>query len=151
MSFIFLCDWKKNVITFPHLWKLYEMKISTSIKKILLEKSHIHYFSFQERLLFFFYSPPTTLLSMAHRILVPQPGIKPVFPAVEAQGLNHWTTRELPRCWYWLDKTTGSVPRYLRTFSGQFPRGDVCVNDPASQQGPLNGEHVTGLVTFSLT
>ena len=29
-------------------------------------------------------------------ILVPQPGIKPVLPAVEAQSLNHWTAREVP-------------------------------------------------------
>ena len=28
--------------------------------------------------------------------LVPQPGIKPVPPAVEAWSLNHWTTREVP-------------------------------------------------------
>ena len=32
----------------------------------------------------------------AQRIIVPQPGIEPVPPAVEAQGLNHWTTREVP-------------------------------------------------------
>ena len=30
-------------------------------------------------------------------ILVPQPGTKPAPPAVEAQSLNHWTTREVPR------------------------------------------------------
>ena len=30
-------------------------------------------------------------------ILVPWPGIEPVPPAVEAQSLNHWTTREIPR------------------------------------------------------
>ena len=29
-------------------------------------------------------------------ILVPQPGIEPTPPAVEAQSLNHWTTREVP-------------------------------------------------------
>ena len=29
-------------------------------------------------------------------ILVPQPGIKPAPPAVEAQSLNHWITREVP-------------------------------------------------------
>ena len=28
--------------------------------------------------------------------LVPLPGIKPISPAVEAQSLNHWTTREVP-------------------------------------------------------
>ena len=31
---------------------------------------------------------------IACRILVPQLGIKPVPHAVEAQSLNHWTTRE---------------------------------------------------------
>ena len=34
--------------------------------------------------------------SLACRILVPQPGIKPVPPAVEMQHLNHWTAREVP-------------------------------------------------------
>ena len=33
---------------------------------------------------------------MACRILVPQPGIKPIPPAVEAQCVNHWPTRKLP-------------------------------------------------------
>ena len=32
---------------------------------------------------------------MACGILVPRPGIEPVPPAVEAQSLNHWTTREI--------------------------------------------------------
>ena len=30
--------------------------------------------------------------------LVPQPGIKPVPPAVQAQGPNHWHAREAPTC-----------------------------------------------------
>ena len=29
-------------------------------------------------------------------ILVPQPGIEPLPPAVEAQSFNHWTAREVP-------------------------------------------------------
>ena len=29
-------------------------------------------------------------------ILVPQPGVEPVHPAVKALSLNHWTTREVP-------------------------------------------------------
>ena len=29
-------------------------------------------------------------------ILVPQPGIEPQPPALEAQILNHWPTREVP-------------------------------------------------------
>ena len=32
-------------------------------------------------------------------ILVPQLGIEPVPPAVEAWSLNHWTAREVPRRW----------------------------------------------------
>ena len=34
--------------------------------------------------------------SAAYRILVTQPGIEPVPPALGAQSLNHWTTREVP-------------------------------------------------------
>ena len=33
----------------------------------------------------------------AHGILAPQLGIKPTPPAVEAQILNYWTTREVPQ------------------------------------------------------
>ena len=33
---------------------------------------------------------------MACKILVPQKGIKPAPPAVEAWSVNHWTTREVP-------------------------------------------------------
>ena len=31
------------------------------------------------------------------KILAPQPEIKPMPPAVEAQSLNHWTIREVPQ------------------------------------------------------
>ena len=34
------------------------------------------------------------------RDLVPSPGIKPGPPALEAQSLSHWTTREVPACAY---------------------------------------------------
>ena len=34
---------------------------------------------------------------MACGILVPQPGIEPTPPAVEAQSLTHWTAREVPK------------------------------------------------------
>ena len=33
---------------------------------------------------------------MAFRVLVSQPGIEPITPAVKVQSLNHWTTREVP-------------------------------------------------------
>ena len=44
------------------------------------------------RLLFLFF----WLCHTARWILVPRPGIKPIPPAVEAQGPNHWTARECP-------------------------------------------------------
>ena len=34
---------------------------------------------------------------VAHRILVPQPGIEPMPPALEVQSSNHWITRGVPR------------------------------------------------------
>ena len=35
-------------------------------------------------------------------ITVPQPGIEPMPPAVEAWNLNHWTAREVPKFFYFL-------------------------------------------------
>ena len=38
----------------------------------------------------------------ACKILVSQPGIEPMPPAVEAQSLNHWAAREVPVCIYFI-------------------------------------------------
>ena len=54
---------------------------------------------------------------MARRILVPQPGIEPLLPAVEAQSLNHCTAREIPTCSSFLSISNQPGPRpelYLR-------------------------------------
>ena len=45
----------------------------------------------------FFFSLIFWPCCMACGVLVPQLGIEPEPPAVEAQSLNHWTTREVPR------------------------------------------------------
>ena len=55
---------------------------------------------------FFFFKEITSYLTvyclkffLGHTVRyveLPQPGIEPVPPAVEAQSLNHWTTREVP-------------------------------------------------------
>ena len=41
---------------------------------------------------FFFFLPYQAVCG----ILIPQPGIEPVPPALGAQSLNHWTTRKSP-------------------------------------------------------
>ena len=46
--------------------------------------------------LFFFFS--LWLPRAACEIFVPQAGIEPMSPALEAQNLNHWTAREVPFC-----------------------------------------------------
>ena len=43
---------------------------------------------------FFFFFLAT--LCMACGILIPQSGIEPTTPSLGAQGLNHWTAREVP-------------------------------------------------------
>ena len=55
--------------------------------------SNLFYLRLSELLIFIlFYFWPH---HMACRILVPQPGIEPLPPAVEVWSLNHWTTREV--------------------------------------------------------
>ena len=46
--------------------------------------------------LFFFFFLTFWLCLLARGILVPRPGIEPAPPAVEAQSLNHRSTREMP-------------------------------------------------------
>ena len=46
---------------------------------------------------------------MACGIFVPQPGIKPMPPAVEVRSLNHWTAEEVPTANYLLK--TPNLPK----------------------------------------
>ena len=50
-------------------------------------------------------------------ILVPQPGIKHTSPALAAQSLNHWTTREVPKCKFDLS----NAPMASQQLSGSSP------------------------------
>ena len=54
----------------------------------------------------------------ACKILVPQPGIEPLSPAVEAQSLNRWTAREVP---FWAYFLHVSLFLYIKTIG--FGRG----------------------------
>ena len=54
---------------------------------------HVFFFCIDFYLFFFFFWPHPKV----HGILVPQPGIKPMPPAVEVQSLNSWTPREVPK------------------------------------------------------
>ena len=62
------------------------METIQKLKKQHKDKTTHNFLSF-----FFFFG-----CAAACRILVPQPGIEPVPPAVEAWSPNHWTTREVP-------------------------------------------------------
>ena len=42
-------------------------------------------------------------------ILVPQPGMEPVPPTVEAQGVNHWTIREVPSLCQFLTQIQSAI------------------------------------------
>ena len=52
---------------------------------------------------------------MACRILVPQPGIQPVPPAVEVQSVKHWTPKKVPG---------GHLFYVAKTAPGRPSRGD---------------------------
>ena len=52
------------------------------------------YFLFKYLFLFIFW--PYQVLVAACGILVPQPGIRPTPPVMEAWNLNNWTAREVP-------------------------------------------------------
>ena len=54
------------------------------------------FFFFYIELLFFPFIFTYLALQPACVILVPQSGMKPKTPALEAQNLNHWTAREVP-------------------------------------------------------
>ena len=77
-------------------------------------------------------------------LLVPQPGIKPMPPAVEAQFPNHWTSREVPRYFFFTFKRKKILG---------FPGGSVVKNlnyqsrrhrfDSQSRKIPRVSEHLS--------
>ena len=48
---------------------------------------------------------------VACRILIPPPGIQPAPPVFEAWSLNHWTTREVLKVWFWREAESLSHAR----------------------------------------
>ena len=56
-------------------------------------------------------------------ILVPQPGIKPAPPAVEARSFNHWTAREVPKF------------MLLKRIIQDFPGGPAVKTSPSNAGG----------------
>ena len=79
---------------------------------------------------FFFLAMQCSILG----ILVPQPGIKHISPALAAQSLNHWTTREVPKCKFDLS----NAPMASQQLSGSSP--NAC-------NGPTMSGLVSGLVS----
>ena len=65
----------------------------------------------------------------ACEILAPQPGVETALPALEAQSLNHWTVREVPRISF---KYSLGYILYLC-----FRHNDQSPNDPKTQENPL--------------
>ena len=69
-----------------------------------------------------------------HQILVFQSGVEPAPPALEAQNLNHWTTREVPGVFFY------NLP-FLAPFS--FYVGEM---DKQNHPSGVRSVNVTGLI-----
>ena len=102
------CAKWKSAVTKGHIFHLHEIsRIGKFIKteKRLATRSdcliNIVYFVF----LFYFYLfnefiQLCQVLAVAYGILVPWPAIKPRPPALRTWGLSRWTTREVPRVFF---------------------------------------------------
>ena len=80
-------------------------------------------------------------------ILVPQPGMEPVPPAVEAQSLNHWTIKEV----HFSMLVESISPNLLQPASlGMFGWGHVLVPDPVVKQtgSQVNGKKISTWYKF---
>ena len=62
----------------------------------MLNDIYIYLIFFRELFLLLFILKQFWLYHMSCGILVSQPGIEPMLPAVEVQSLNHWATRGVP-------------------------------------------------------
>ena len=76
------------------------LPLQALIKGAFLSEAHLIH------LLTFFFFWPHCIIFM---ILVPQPGIEPVSPALGVWNLNHWTAREVPQPLFFIALTTPSL------------------------------------------
>ena len=98
MNYASHIDWNKGIQSskkkkFTILGLTWSQTIT--LMHTLLISSYICWIRYIYIYIFFFFPSLFWPCCVAHRILVPKSGIKPVFPTVEAQSLNHWTTREV--------------------------------------------------------
>ena len=79
-------------------------------------------------------------------ILVPQPGMEPVPPAVEAQSLNHWTIKEV----HLSTRVESISPNLLQPASLGMFGGHVLVPDPMVKQtgSQVNGKKISSWYKF---
>ena len=75
-----------NQLFFPHPWNLLYHQGKQSLSFLSFFFNCVKFLGANFYLFIIFWP-----CCVACRILVPQPGIKPVPPAVEAPSLNHWT------------------------------------------------------------
>ena len=87
----------------------------------MLMKSKLPIFSFMVSTFFFFFCP----YHEACWILVPQPGIEPVPPAVEAWSLSHWAASEVPCGWCFLYPKKSLLTLSLKRYSSVFTSKNV--------------------------
>ena len=93
------------LITFSYSFCILKyIGLSCTLKCTFKNLLNVHFFFFLI-LPFFFLAASRT----ACGILVPQPGIEPLPPAVESWVLNHWTTMEVPAALYFFLVIFGSA------------------------------------------
>ena len=75
------------------------------------------------------------------RILVPCPGVEPAPPPLEAQSLNLWTTRGVPRQAFWWQRRVRILSSWMDSCGPRDLRGRCRLGTPACLSGHRrNGE-----------
>ena len=81
---------------------------------------------------------------MAGGNLVPQPGIRPMTPAVEIRSINHWTVSEIPENCFLIPEGLFSVQVRLFKLHQRFGWGERRRLLAWGQQGTRPGQLLTG-------
>ena len=104
-----LSNWTIRKLISLYFWATYYL---LKCHTLGLWSRHLYFF-------FFFNWPYHTTCG----ILVPQPGIKIVPSALEAQNLNHWATRERSQVCISLNKLAFTLPRFILKFFPEQSQG----------------------------
>ena len=113
LSLPVLLNFLKHFLQLVH----FSLYIYMYIHNMYIFCAYIYLYTYMPVYIYIYIFPPHLWPCEACRVLVPQPGLEPVVPAVNVCRLKHWITREVPLSLNFKPNKSGESLRSYCTFN----------------------------------